>query len=94
MNINSAKELKIDDAVVAVEDGLSDGILYRTGQRGRVAFKEYPGSPFFGVRLDTGEITGRVFIENWERLTLAGADLANLVPNSEGDSENPQGGSA
>lgn len=66
MDLDTARKLSVGDSVVAIKGGLSAGITYRVGQCGIVAFKDDSSSPFFGVRLDTGEVTGHVLCEHWE----------------------------
>lgn len=68
MDLDAARKLRAGDPIVAVEDGLSDGIKYHKGQRGTVAAKDHPDSPFFTLLLDTGERTGHVLVGNWECL--------------------------
>ncbi len=67
MDLDTARKLVVGDLVVAIKDGLSAGIRYCAGQCGTVLFKDDVTSPFFGVRLDTGEEMGHVDMENWER---------------------------
>lgn len=71
MNIDTARQLKEGDILIAVQDGLSGEIPYYVGQPGIVAFKDHLDSPFFGVKLNTGEITGHVLMERWERMNEA-----------------------